>query len=177
MEGLTYSKVFTKDGAYWIKEISPKGTTRRVEEFQPDYNLWLERGNIPTEEAYVAPDIEFVRTTKIIEIQSMSNKAIAELELGYTQGEIKSFDRQRQGALDIIAGNTTTPDAQYVAALAAARSAAGDTECTTESLANKIKENVDTATAYTISILGKQQGLEAKVRVATTIEEIELIVW
>ena len=125
----------------------------------------------------IAGSLAVAKTAKIAEIQAASDAAIAQLESGYTHGEIKSFDRQRQGAIDILAENATTADAQYVAALAAARAAAGDADCTTTWLAQRIKENADTAAAYTIAILGKQQGLEATVRAATTATEVETVVW
>ena len=127
---------------------------------------------------YFAPmTLDEAKAAKIAEIQAASNAALATLEAGYTQGEVKSFDRQRQGALDIIAGDTTTADAQYVAALAAARAAAGDAECTTAWLAQRIKDNADTAAAYTIAILGKQQGLEVRVRAAQTVLDLEAVTW
>ena len=65
----------------------------------------------------------------------------------------------------------------YVAALAAARTAAGDAECTTEWLAQRIKDNADAAAAYTIAILGKQQGLEVRVRAAQTVLDLEAVTW
>lgn len=125
----------------------------------------------------IAAILADAKAVKIAGIQAASNAAIAALESGYTQGEIKSFDRQRQGAIDILAGNTETADAQYVAALAAARTAAGDTECTTAWLAQRIKDNADATAAYTIAILGKQQGLEARVRAAQTVEDVEAVAW
>ena len=125
----------------------------------------------------IAGKLAGAKSAKIAEIQAASDAAIAQLESGYTQGEIKSFDRQRQGAIDILAENATTADAQYVAALAAARAASGDADCTTTWLAQRIKENADTAAAYTIQILGKQQGLEATVRAATTATEVEAVTW
>ena len=125
----------------------------------------------------IAAVLDAAKVAKIAEICAASNAATMALESGYTQGEIKSFDRQRQGAIDFLAGNTTTADAQYVAALAAARTAAGDAECTTAWLAQRIKDNADTAAAYTIQILGKQQGLEATVRAAETVEAVESVVW
>ena len=125
----------------------------------------------------IAAILAGAKTAKIAEIQAASDAAIAQLESGYTHGEIKSFDRQRQGAIDILAENATTADAQYVAALAAARAAAGDADCTTAWLAQRIKENADTAAAYTIAILGKQQGLEATVRAAQTVEDVEAVEW
>ena len=135
---------------------------------------WTVEG-LSTEE--IASILSDAKAAKIAEIQAASDAAIAQLESGYTQGEIKSFDRQRQGAIDILAENATTADAQYVAALAAARAAAGDAECTTAWLAQRIKENADTAAAYTIAILGKQQGLEATVRAAETVAEVEAVTW
>lgn len=117
------------------------------------------------------------KSAKIAEIQAASNAAIATLESGYTHGEIKSFDRQRQGAIDILAENATTADAQYVAALAAARAAAGDADCTTAWFAQRVKDNADAAASYTIAILGKQQGLEALVRAAQTVEDVEAVEW
>ena len=125
----------------------------------------------------IATILAAAKAAKIAEIQAASDAAIASLESGYTQGEIKSFDRQRQGALDILAGNTTTPDAQYVAALAAARYAAGDSDSTAVWLAQRIKDNADAAATYTIAILGKQQGLEALVRAAAGVAEVEAIEW
>ena len=120
--------------------------------------------------------LEAVRTQKILEIQQASNAAIAAITAGYTVGEVQSFDRQRAGAIDYLAGVETT-DAQYVAALAAARAQAGDLECTAAWLAQRIKDNADTAAAYTIAILGKQQGLEARVRGAQTVAEVAAISW
>ena len=135
---------------------------------------WTVEG-LSTEE--IASILSDAKAAKIAEIQTASDAAIAMLEAGYTQGAIKSFDRQRQGTIDFLAGNTTTADAQYVAALAAARTAAGDAECTTAWLAQRIKDNADTAAAYTIQILGKQQGLEATVRAAETVEAVEAVEW
>lgn len=125
----------------------------------------------------IAAVLAAAKAAKIAEIQAASDAAIASLESGYTQGEIKSFDRQRAGAIDYLAGNTTTPDAQYVAALAAARYAAGDSDSTAAWLAQRIKDNADAAATYTIAILGKQQGLETRVRAAAGVAEVEAIEW
>ena len=121
--------------------------------------------------------LEAFRTQKILEIQQASNAAIAAITAGYTVGEVQSFDRQRAGAIEFLAGNVDTTDAQYVAALAAARAAAGDSECTAAWLAQRIKDNADAAAAYTIAILGKQQGLEAQARGAQTVAEVAAISW
>ena len=80
----------------------------------PRHQLINGRWQIPMEE---------LRAEKISEIQQASNSAIASMAAGYTVGEVQSFEQQRRGAADLLAGNTGTEDAQYVAALAAARAA------------------------------------------------------
>ena len=121
--------------------------------------------------------LEDAKRMKISEIQSASNEAIASITAGYTVGEVQSFEQQRRGAADILAGNTGTEDAQYVAALATARAAAGDEGMTVLELAGRIAANAVAAAQATIAILGLQQGLEVRARVATTPEELEGITW
>ena len=121
--------------------------------------------------------MEDLRAEKIHEIQQASNSAIASMTAGYTVGEVQSFEQQRRGAADILAGNTETDDAQYVAALAVARAAAGDEGMTALELAGRIAANAAAAAQATIAILGLQQGLEVRARAATTPEELEGIVW
>jgi len=134
----------------------------------PRHQLIGGRWQIPVEE---------LRAAKISEIQQASNSAIAAMTAGYTVGEVQSFEQQRRGAADILAGNTETEDAQYVAALATARAAAGDSSITTLELAGRIAANAAAAAQATIAILGLQQGLEVRARAATTPEELEGIVW
>ena len=134
----------------------------------PRHQLINGRWQIPMEE---------LRAEKISEIQQASNSAIASMTAGYTVGEVQSFEQQRRGAADILAGNTETEDAQYVAALAAARAAAGDEGMTALELAGRIAANAAAAAQATIAILGLQQGLEVRARAATTPEELEGIVW
>ena len=134
----------------------------------PRHQLIGGRWQIPVEE---------LRAEKISEIQQASNSAIAAMTAGYTVGEVQSFEQQRRGAADLLAGNTETEDAQYVAALAAARAAAGDSSITALELAGRIAENAAAAAQATIAILGMQQGLEVRARAATTPEELEGIVW
>lgn len=118
-----------------------------------------------------------LRAEKISEIQQASNSAIAAMTAGYTVGEVQSFEQQRRGAADLLAGNTETEDAQYVAALATARAAAGDEGMTALELAGRIAANAAAAAQATITILGLQQGLEVRARAATTPQELEAITW
>lgn len=134
----------------------------------PRHQLINGRWQIPMEE---------LRAEKIHEIQQASNSAIAAMTAGYTVGEIQSFEQQRRGAVDLLAGNTETEDAQYVVALAAARAASGDESMTALELAGRIAANAAAAAQATIAILGLQQGLEVRARNATTAEDLEAIVW
>jgi len=134
----------------------------------PRHQLINGRWQIPMDE---------LRAEKIHEIQQASNSAIASMTAGYTVGEVQSFEQQRRGAADILAGNTETEDAQYVAALAAARAAAGDEGMTALEFAGRITANATAAAQATIAILGLQQGLEVRARAASTPEELEEIVW
>ena len=134
----------------------------------PRHQLINGRWQIPMEE---------LRAEKIHEIQQASNSAITSMTEGYTVGEVQSFEQQRRGAADILAGNTETEDAQYVTALAAARAAAGDEGMTALELAGRIAANAAAAAQATIAILGMQQGLEVRARGATTPEELEAITW
>lgn len=134
----------------------------------PRHQLINGRWQIPMEE---------LRAEKISEIQQASNSAIAAMTAGYTVGEVQSFEQQRRGAADLLAGNTETEDAQYVAALAVARAAAGDAGLTALELAGRIAANAAAAAQATVAILGMQQGLEVRARAATTPEELEEIAW
>lgn len=127
------------------------------------------------------------KEARCAQIRAKSNEIMAAIKTGYTDGEIESWDRQRQGAIDILNGDTTTENAVYVTALANTRIAAGDAEMTITAFAERIKANSDAATALGIATLGKQQGLEARVRsvtldqvggkLAAAIAVVEAIVW
>ena len=95
---------------------------------------------------------------------------------GYSQGEIDTWQLQAQGAEDLLAGNTDTEAAKFVAALAQARQAAGDTQMTPEYLAQRIKVNAAAAAALQVPVMGKQGAEWAAADRATTQEELDSIV-
>lgn len=129
------------------------------------------------EEIPVLSELEQARADKIDEIQRASNAMFQKMQGGYTQGEVSSFERQKCGARDILAGKLETEDALYVASLAQIRQAGGDQSMTPLILAQKIAANATAAEQATVMILGKQQGLEVKAREAKTLEELEAILW
>lgn len=118
-----------------------------------------------------------LKVAKIAEILSISTTKAAAIEEGYSLGEVKTFEQQYQGAVDIFAGNPDTTAAQFVIALAAKRSAIGGVEISAATLAKKIVDNYTAAKEYTLKILSIQQGLEEMIRKGRSKEEIEAIKW
>lgn len=98
------------------------------------------------------------------------------IKKGYSGMEIETFDIQRQGAKDIIAGDYTTDQAVFVSNLAATRSATNGVAVTAEALAQKIILNVSVAEALKTAALGKQQGQYDLALAATTQQELDNIV-
>lgn len=138
--------------------------------------------NIPyTAEEYVppepaAPTLDQLKRQKASDIQRRSNDLMQVISEGYTDGEIKTFEQQNLGALDILNGNTNTENAQFVISLLKVRIA--NAEPTNEEIiafANKIRSNYTNASVYTSLVVGTQQHLELLVREAETSEEVEAI--
>ena len=138
--------------------------------------------NIPyTAEEYVpptppAPTLEEVKAQKTRDIQDRSNVLMQQISEGYTDGEIKTFEQQNLGALDILNGTYDSENAIFVISLLKVRIAKEEpTVAEIEEFANKIRTNYTNASAYTSLVVGTQQHLELLVREATTIEEVEAI--
>lgn len=123
------------------------------------------------------PDIGELKAAKTAEILAISAAKMAFIEEGYSEGEVKTFEQQYTGAVDLLAGNVYTVAAQFVAALAAKRTEVGGVEVTPEQLAERIIANYLAAKEYTAAILGVQQGLETRVHLAQTVEDVARIVW
>lgn len=141
-------------------------------------------GTFPVE-PYAPPVIPFetLQTEKIAYIQNESNKAINALTTGYTVGERESFAQQKKGAEDILAARSSV-EATYVTLLADTRVANGDVILGAyegaeryAAFAQRILANAQEAEQATLAIIGKQQGLEVRARLATTKEELDAIVW
>lgn len=122
------------------------------------------------------PTLEELRGKKQAEIIAYYDDIMSVTKRGYSQAEIDTWETQVSGANDILAGDTSTEAAQFVVALAAARQAAGDTEMTTEYLAQRIKANAAAAAALQVPVMGKQSAEWAAADKATTQEELDAIV-
>ena len=138
--------------------------------------------NIPyTAEEYVPPTppeptLEQLKAEKVRAIQNRSNNLMEQISDGYTDGEIKTFEQQNLGALDILNNNLTTENAMFVIALLKNRLA--KTDVTNEEItafATRIRTNYTNASAYTSLVIGIQQHLELLVREAETKEAVEAI--
>jgi len=129
------------------------------------------------------PSLEGLKAEKIAYIQNESNEAINALTAGYTVGERESFAQQKKGAEDIL-DSVNSVEATYVTLLADTRVANGDVILGAlegaerySAFAQRILSNAQEAEQATLAIIGKQQGLEVRARLATTPEQLENIVW
>lgn len=138
--------------------------------------------NIPyTAEEYVPPTppeptLDEVKVQKARAIQDRSNMLMKQISDGYSDGEIKTFEQQNLGALDILNNNFDTENAQFVISLLKVR--INNTDPSNDDIvtfANRIRTNYTNASAYTSLVVGIQQHLELLVREATTKEEVEAI--
>ena len=145
-------------------------------------NEQLEFLNIPyTAEEYVPPappepTLEQLKAEKARAIQNRSNTLMEQISDGYTDGEIKTFEQQNLGALDILNGTYDSENAMFVISLLKNRLAKADvTNEEITAFATKIRTNYTNASAYTSLVVGTQQHLELLVREAETKEEVEAI--
>ncbi len=145
-------------------------------------NEQLQFLNIPyTAEEYVPPTppeptLDQLKASKAREIQNRSNILMEQISDGYTDGEIKTFEQQNLGALDILNGTYNSENAMFVISLLKNRLA--KTDVTNEEItefATRIRTNYTNASAYTSLVVGTQQHLELLVREAETKEEVEAI--
>ena len=126
-------------------------------------------------QAWVVP-FATQKERKKASVISYYDSIMAVTKQGYSQGEIDTWQLQAQGAEDLLAGNTDTEAAKFVAALAQARQAAGDTQMTPEYLAQRIKANAAAAAALQVPVMGKQGAEWAAADKATTEAELDSIV-
>lgn len=105
-------------------------------------------------------------------IRYVSDTKTKALETGCSQGEVSTWQRQEAGARSLQANpNANDPDAVFVQNLAATRGISTDEQI------EKILAKVDFAVAYGAYVIGMQQHLEDQLKTATTVEELNAIVW
>lgn len=119
------------------------------------------------------PEAKFLRAkeAKRAEIWGAGDAILAAVKANYTGAEIESWSKQEQGAKDIQAGDTSTDAAQFVAAIAQRRG------IEVSVLVAKILANVESYGALSAAVIGEQQRLDGLIKVATTPEDLEAIIW
>ena len=125
----------------------------------------------------VLPTLEELKGSKCAAIRAESDRRITIIQEGYSQGEIKTFEQQHKGALDILSGDETTQEAQFVIALLNGRLGREPVAEEKAVFATQICTNYSNAAAATALIVGEQQRLELEARSATTKEELQAIEW
>lgn len=128
--------------------------------------------------------LEVARGRKIAEIQAASTAAFRAMQAGYSEGEVASFEQQKLGARAILALDMADENAVYVCGLADLRVQYGDVQLGAlegaeryTAFATRIEANVQASMTAGKMILGIQQGLEVRARLAATPEELAAIVW
>lgn len=167
------------DGSYVIYKggvpYHVPDTEEFAEEFAAVSAYAAEHPDEVTEEpAPPEPTFEELKASKKAQITAYYDRVMAKAKEGYSAGEIETWDVQRKGAADVLAGETSV-EAVFVAELAAARSEAGGSTITAEQLAGRIMANVEAANALIRAALGKQQGECDRADAAETPEELEAI--
>lgn len=121
----------------------------------------------------VVPTLEELKTRKAQEIRDWANRKKYEMQSGYSDLEIATFDQQKAGADDILAGTTTTANTQFVTDLLAVRLGVVPTAEQLTTFATLIISNWTAARNATVQIAGTQQRLELALRSVTTQAEYE----
>lgn len=117
----------------------------------------------------VPPTLEEVKATKCIEIRSSAARAMMELAAPYLPHERESWDTQFKEATEWLADNGAS--VPMIAAMASNRG------ITVAELVAKIMENANLYRDAIGALLGKQQRLLDEASAATTVEEVNVIVW
>jgi len=156
-------KFYSPEGNNEVWNIKPEGYLTQEE--------WISLHS-PDE-----PTLDELKETKCTAIRAESDRRIAIIQDGYSQGEIKTFEQQHKGALNILSGDETTREAQFVIALLTGRLGRAPTTEEKTAFATLICTNYDNAASATAATVGEQQRLELAVRSAETKYEIEAITW
>lgn len=123
--------------------------------------------NVPIPE----PNFDELVKSKKFEIWNAGDIILDEVKANYTQAEIESWSKQEQGAKDILAGNTDTECAIFVSLIAKTRGIEAVV------LAQKILANVKSYGELLALVVGEQQRLDDLIKIATTKEELDEIIW
>ena len=118
-----------------------------------------------------AKKFERAVAAKRAEIWGAGDAILAKVKANFTGAEIESWSKQEEGAKDIQAGKTDTEAALFVAAIATQRG------IETSTLVTKILGNVATYGALSSTVIGEQQRLDDLIKVVTTQEALDAIVW
>lgn len=121
----------------------------------------------------ITPTLEELKTRKAQEIRDWANRKKYEMQSGYSDLEITTFDQQKAGADDILSGTTDSDNALFVSDLLAVRLSATPTTEQLTDFANLIISNWTAARNATVQIAGTQQRLELALRAVTTQAEYE----
>ena len=149
-----------------------------LEEYAQVHAYALEHpGEVTVEPEPEPPTLEELKAAKEAWNHACADGLLAQAKSGYTQGEIESWEVQRRGAADILAGNAESEDARDVTALHGRRIAVGGEAMTLEEFCRRILANAEAYRAYSVNVNGIMQGIDAVIRRCETAEQVQAVTW
>jgi len=123
----------------------------------------------PTQAELDAAHFELTKLRQLKLINNTCDTALAAITAGYPAGELASWDKQEAEARAYLADtNATVP---FIATMATARGV------DVADLANRIVTKADAFAGYSAGVIGTRQALEDALEAATTVAEVEAVVW
>lgn len=116
--------------------------------------------------------LEVAKERKLIEIRNATNEYMKQLKKGFSDAEMETWARQENG-LKLLSENIESQeyDAQWVKALAATRG------ITVEEQMQRISYASNLMNTYAYQLVGYQQKLEDMINAATTVEEVDNVIF
>ena len=118
-------------------------------------------------EANRPPTLEEARSAKLAEINAGYSAAMAQLQAGYPQEEVLSWERQAAQARELV--QNPAADAAFVRGLAAAK------QITVEELCARILRNAAAWEPMAAALTGQRQVMEEIASLAETVEGVQAI--
>lgn len=150
--------VESHEEGYWNKDMTPE----QDQEVRDFYNSW-----VPPEPA--PPTLEEAKAEKVMDINMAYESELSSILDKYPDVETKTWDKQESEARAWLADNSA--DTPLLDALAQGR------QMDMAELVSRVIAKADAWVALSGAATGKRQRLEDEIEAATTVEDVDAIVW
>lgn len=154
-------KHFIKDGQVYAFEEDGSQDNLIADDMSPISNEELEKLRAPT--------LEQAKSRKLAELKAAADAEVAPILAEYPEVEIKTWDSQEREARAWAADSTSPTPTLYGIAQTRGKSISY--------LAPKVIQKADDYRQLASNVSGKRQGLADAVEAATTVAEVEAIIW